>query len=65
MTTPHRPRAWEHLVESPADRAVWEAAERAAASAPEIKPGDDAYLRLRPLLQKWLNQPSEQERGAA
>lgn len=47
------------------DVAVWEAAERTAAQAPEIRPSDPAYMALRPLLTGWLSPAPAQERGAA
>jgi hypothetical protein len=43
---------------------IWEAAERAAASAPEVGPGDDVTLRIRQLMGGCLATPVE-ERGAA
>lgn len=43
---------------------IWEAAERAADSAPEISPADDVYLRIRQLVGGCLATPVE-ERGAA
>lgn len=55
---------WRRPGMSAEDIAVWEAAERAAAAAPEIHPSDEAYMALRPLLQGWLS-PALEERGAA
>lgn len=49
---------------SEADAQLWEAAERAAASAPELTPADDVYLRLRQLMGGCLA-PARDERKAA
>lgn len=67
MSAPPESRpAWYHTGMSAEDAAVWEAAERCAAQAPEIRPCDDAYLKLRPLLSGWLTEPvARPERGAA
>jgi hypothetical protein len=43
---------------------IWEAAERAAESAPTLSPADDVFMALRPLLSDWLTTPHE-ERDAA
>lgn len=61
--TKDRPQ-WRRPGMSAEDIAVWEAAERAAAAAPEMHPSDEAYMALRPLLQGWLS-PASEERGAA
>ncbi len=47
-----------------ADTQIWEAAERAAASAPELTPADDVYLRLRQLMGGCLA-PAREQRDAA
>lgn len=48
MTAPHKPAWWRpDLTDS--EIASWEAAERVAAAAPEIRAGDDVALRLRTL----------------
>lgn len=40
---------------SPRDRLIWEAAQRCAASAPEIRPGDEVAIRLQ---QSYRNFPA-------
>lgn len=44
-----RPEWWEPGM-SARDIAIWESAERCAASAPELRPGDEAYERVRQIL---------------
>lgn len=58
-----RPQWWAPGMPE-AESRMWEAAQRAADAAPEIRPGDDVHLQLRPLLGGWLSAPAE-ERGAA
>lgn len=55
----------ERLRPAPLDRddEITAAAKRAAAAAPELRPGDDVYEALRPLLAGVL--APRQERGAA
>lgn len=69
MTAPERQGTgrpeWRKPGMSAEDAAVWEAAERAAAAAPELRPGDEPWERLRPLLAGWLAPPPVEERGAA
>lgn len=57
--------AWWRPGMTDAEVSVWEAAERAAGSAPEIGRGDDVYLELRPLLAGWLTTPPRETRDAA
>jgi hypothetical protein len=47
------------------DAEVWAAAQRAADSAPELRPGDAVFEDLRPLLAGELAKPAREERGAA
>lgn len=47
---PVKDRSWYSPGMSPAEIRLWEAAERAAAQAPEIRPGDDVWRALEPLL---------------
>lgn len=58
MSRPEKP-AWWRPGMTAAEARIWEAAERAAESAPEIRRGDDVYLQLRPLLAGWLTVPQE------
>ena len=65
MTAPNDPRpGWWTPGMPEAEVRIWEAAERAAASAPRLVPGDDVHMALRPLLRGFLTTGRE-ERGAA
>ncbi|OLT21662.1 hypothetical protein BJF79_15460 [Actinomadura sp. CNU-125] len=57
--------AWWRPGMTDAEARIWEAAERAADSAPEIRRGDDVHLKLRPLLAGWLTTPPQETRDAA
>lgn len=57
--------AWWTPGMSDADTQLWEAAQRAADSAPELSPADDVYLALRPILGGCLAPHTREERGAA
>ena len=59
-----RPEWWEPGL-SVAEIASWEAAERTVAEAPLLRPGDDTYERLRPLVGGTFAAPAREERGAA
>lgn len=48
-----------------AESRMWEAAQRAADAAPEIRPGDDVHMQVRQLLGGRLAAPAREERGAA
>jgi hypothetical protein len=56
---------WRRDGMTDAEIAAWEAAERAVADAPPIRPGDDVYLRLRTLLGGCLNRPATKADRAA
>lgn len=55
MTAPQNPaaasRPWHRPGMSASDIHMWQAAERAAAEAPEIQPGDDIALAIQALFQ--------------
>jgi len=58
MTAPQKPAWWRPGL-TPEDTAIWEAAERCANAAPEIRPGDDVALRLKTLyadFPSWLRE---------
>ena len=59
-----RPVWWKPAM-SEAEIADWEGAERAVAPAPELRPGDEVFEQLRPLVGSWLATPAREERGAA
>ncbi|TDD97565.1 hypothetical protein [Actinomadura rubrisoli] len=64
-TAPMESRPWYRPGMSARDIACWEAAERCAAAAPEIRRGDDVWLALRPLVGGMCAHPDEQEHRAA
>lgn len=65
MSSPQRPRPeWWTPGMPESEARIWEAAQRAADSAPELGPADDVTLRLRPILGGCLAARVE-ERGAA
>jgi hypothetical protein len=55
---------WSRDGMTPAEAAVWEAAQRAADSAPEIRRGDEVWMDLRPLVAGWLKPAAVGDRAA-
>lgn len=58
-----RPAWWKPGM-SEAEIQIWEAAQRTADAAPELRPGDDVHMQIRQLLGGCLA-PAREERGAA
>lgn len=66
MASPNKSRpAWWRPGMPESETRVSEAAQRAADSAPDIRPGDEVHLSLRPLLNGWLTTPACEDRDAA
>lgn len=65
MSTPNgdKPTWWKPGM-TDAEAADWEAAQRAADSAPEIQRGDDVWMDLRPLVAGWLKPTTARDRAA-
>lgn len=65
MSTPNgsKPDWWRDGM-TPAEAAVWEAASRAADSAPAIERGDEVWMELRPLDAGWLTPTTARDRAA-
>ncbi|TYK45226.1 hypothetical protein [Actinomadura decatromicini] len=66
MTAPRESRPWWTPGMPAGEVAIWEAAERAAESAPTLGPGDDVYQQIRQSMGGCLAPSARrEERGAA